>query len=77
MTTVAARCTVRQRPGLVLGGAGAVPMFNAALLPPGKDTVGFDHVDMHVRTVMITWIGSVVEQTCREFLALQSGRLSC
>jgi hypothetical protein len=30
MTTVAARCTVRQRPGLVLGGAGAVPMFNAA-----------------------------------------------
>lgn len=33
-----------------------------------EDTVGFDHVDMHVRTVMITWIGSVVEQTCRELL---------
>ena len=75
MTTVAARCTVRQRPGLVLGCL--VQSQCSTLLPPGKDTVGFDHIDMHVRTVMITWVGSVVEQTCREFLALQSGRLSC
>ena len=36
-----------------------------------EDTVGFEHVDAHVTNVMIAWIGGVVEQTCRELLALQ------
>ena len=35
-----------------------------------EDSVGFDHVDAHVTNVMIGWIGGVVEQTCRELLAL-------
>lgn len=34
-----------------------------------EDTVGFKHVDAHVTTVMITWIGDVMEQTCKELLA--------
>lgn len=33
-----------------------------------QDTVGFRHVDAHVTDVMTTWIGKVVEQTCRELL---------
>jgi len=33
-----------------------------------QDTVGFQHVDAHVTDVMTTWIGKVVEQTCRELL---------
>eukprot|EP00435_Cladocopium_sp_Y103_P060024 s356_g21.t1 len=32
------------------------------------ETVGFKHVDSHVTDVMTTWIGKVVEQTCRELL---------
>eukprot|EP00438_Fugacium_kawagutii_P022234 Skav229658 [mRNA] locus=scaffold1030:37887:43608:- [translate_table: standard] len=40
-----------------------------------KDTVGFDHVNMHVTDVMTTWIGSVLEQTCRELLASQRVRV--
>ena len=35
-----------------------------------EDSVGFDHVDAHVTNVMITWIGRVLEQTCRELLVL-------
>ena len=35
-----------------------------------EDSVGFEHVDAHVTDVMIDWIGGVVEQTCRELLAL-------
>ena len=35
-----------------------------------EDSVGFDHVDAHVTNVMIGWIGGVVEQTCRELLAV-------
>jgi len=34
-----------------------------------EDTVGFRYVDSHVTNVMTTWIGKVVEQTCRELLA--------
>ena len=46
----------------------------AVRLPPElevawEDTVGFQHVDAHVTDVMTTWIGKVVEQTCRELLA--------
>ncbi|CAK9111010.1 Beta-glucosidase 42 [Durusdinium trenchii] len=33
-----------------------------------QETVGFQHVNRHVTDVMITWIGGVVEQTCRELL---------
>eukprot|EP00435_Cladocopium_sp_Y103_P060728 s1084_g22.t1 len=33
-----------------------------------QETVGFQHVDTHVTDVMTTWIGKVVEQTCRELL---------
>eukprot|EP00435_Cladocopium_sp_Y103_P054807 s196_g18.t1 len=33
-----------------------------------QETVGFQHVDAHVTDVMTTWIGKVVEQTCRELL---------
>eukprot|EP00435_Cladocopium_sp_Y103_P045738 s2091_g13.t1 len=33
-----------------------------------EETVGFEHVDAHVRDVMTRWIGKVVEQTCRELL---------
>ena len=33
-----------------------------------QDTVGFRNVDAHVTDVMTTWIGKVVEQTCRELL---------
>lgn len=33
-----------------------------------QDTVGFDHVDAHVTDVMITWIGDVMEQTCKQLL---------
>ena len=33
-----------------------------------QDTVGFRYVDAHVTDVMTTWIGKVVEQTCRELL---------
>ena len=33
-----------------------------------QETVGFQHVDAHVTDVMPTWIGKVVEQTCRELL---------
>eukprot|EP00435_Cladocopium_sp_Y103_P065352 s865_g27.t1 len=33
-----------------------------------KDTVGFQHVDAHVTHVMITWIGDVMEQTCKQML---------
>lgn len=33
-----------------------------------QDTVGFPHVDAHVTRVMITWIGGVVEETCKQLL---------
>lgn len=33
-----------------------------------KDTVGFQHVDAHVTDVMTTWIGDVLEQTCKQLL---------
>jgi len=33
-----------------------------------QDSVGFKHVDVHVTNVMITWIGRVLEETCRELL---------
>eukprot|EP00435_Cladocopium_sp_Y103_P045791 s1327_g13.t1 len=33
-----------------------------------QETVGFQRVDAHVTDVMTTWIGKVVEQTCRELL---------
>lgn len=35
-----------------------------------EDSVGFKHVDVHVTNVMITWIGRVLEETCRELLVL-------
>lgn len=38
-------------------------------IPCFQETVGFQHVNRHVTDVMITWIGGVVEQTCRELLA--------
>ena len=37
-----------------------------------KETVGFQHVDAHVTNVMTTWIGKVLEQTCRELLVWHS-----
>ena len=33
-----------------------------------QETVGFEHVDAHVTDVMITWIGSVMQKTCRELV---------
>lgn len=39
-----------------------------------QDTVGFDHVDAHVTDDMITWIGDVMEQTCKQLLALNGSR---
>lgn len=33
-----------------------------------EETVGFQYVDSHVTDVMITWIGTVVEQTFRQLL---------
>ena len=39
-----------------------------------QDSVGFKHVDVHVTNVMITWIGSVLEQTCRELLDRARGK---
>ncbi|CAJ1357841.1 unnamed protein product [Effrenium voratum] len=33
-----------------------------------QDSVGFHAVDVHVTNVMTTWIGKVLEQTCRELL---------
>ena len=33
-----------------------------------QETVGFNHVDAHVTDVMITWIGSVMQKTCRELV---------
>ena len=33
-----------------------------------QDTVGFRHVDSHVTRVMITWIGDVMEHTCKQSL---------
>ena len=33
-----------------------------------QETVGFKHVDAHVTDVMITWIGSVMQKTCRELV---------
>eukprot|EP00435_Cladocopium_sp_Y103_P009242 s5621_g2.t1 len=41
-----------------------------------KETVGFQHVDAHVTDVMTTWIGKVVEQTCRELLGQARAALS-
>lgn len=33
-----------------------------------QETVGFRHVDSHVTRVMITWIGDVMVQTCKQLL---------
>eukprot|EP00435_Cladocopium_sp_Y103_P065442 s1948_g27.t1 len=33
-----------------------------------EDTVGFEHVDAHVTDVIITWIGHVLEHTCKQLL---------
>ncbi|CAL1162802.1 unnamed protein product [Cladocopium goreaui] len=42
-----------------------------------QDSVGFKHVDVHVTNVMITWIGSVLEQTCRELVTSEAGGFLC
>ena len=44
------------------------------MAPVGKlqETVGFRHVDSHVTRVMITWIGDVMVQTCKQFLTQMS-----
>jgi hypothetical protein len=42
-----------------------------------EDSVGFKHVDVHVTNVMITWIGRVLEQTCRELLVLNKETTNC
>ena len=42
-----------------------------------QDSVGFKHVDVHVTNVMITWIGRVLEQTCRELLVLNKETSNC
>ena len=34
-----------------------------------QETVGFRYVDAHVTRVMITWIGDVMAQTCKQFLS--------
>ena len=38
------------------------------VLSATQETVGFEHVDAHVTDVMITWIGSVMQKTCRELV---------
>ena len=42
-------------------------LIHKGLVRP-QETVGFEHVDAHVTDVMITWIGSVMQKTCRELV---------
>ena len=44
------------------------PILISRALSATQETVGFEHVDAHVTDVMITWIGSVMQKTCRELV---------
>ena len=44
---------------------GPIPISFTRVLSATQETVGFEHVDAHVTDVMITWIGSVMQKTCR------------
>ena len=45
-----------------------IPISFTRALSATQETVGFKHVDAHVTDVMITWIGSVMQKTCRELV---------
>ena len=47
---------------------GPIPISFTRVLSVTQETVGFQHVDAHVTDVMITWIGSVMQKTCRELV---------
>ena len=47
---------------------GPIPISFKRVLSATQETVGFEHVDAHVTDVMITWIGSVMQKTCRELV---------
>ena len=52
-----------------VGFQGSTQSWTAAV----EEGVVFKQVDVHVTNVMITWMGRVLEQTCRELLVLNKG----
>ena len=52
----------------LVGCFGPIPISFTRVLSATQETVGFEHVDAHVTDVMITWIGSVMQKTCRELV---------